>query len=402
MTRDNKLIMLSLFLWGSGEGLFLYILPLYMEQLGATPEQVGSVLAIASLLAAGSFIPGGWLADRFDPKKVMIGGWAFGGVASILMGLAADWRALIPGVVIYNLSLFCVPAINTYVAEISTTSLEQTLTLNFASFAAGGIVAPFIGGRLSESIGTAPLFLIAAAIFAISTIIASTISSHAGHGHRSSGLPAIRPFDQLKTMKPLLPVFAQISFICFAMSIGTILVANYLGAVGWNIGDINTLGGTSQAIGMTLLAIGLGRVAARQPRRGLLLGQMLGFSAMVFLLAPSAASPLPVMIGYFLIGSLAPVRELANAQIARQVDRAARGLALGVNETLFALARSLAAALAGVLFTIDIRYPIVAALITIPIGLIITLLLRVAKPVTDEKIVVIASTTSVIAESLED
>jgi MFS family permease len=402
MPRDNKIIRLSLFLWGSGEGLFLYILPLYMERLGATPEQVGSVLALASLLAAGSLIPGGWLADRFDPKKVMIVGWASGGLASILMGLAADWRAFVPGVIIYNLSLFCVPAINTYVAEISTTSLEQTLTLNFAAFAAGGILAPFMGGRLSESIGTAPLFLIAAAIFFISTILTSTISSHAEHGHRSSRRAHVRILDQLKTMKPSLPFFAQISFVCFAMSIGSILVANYLGAIGWNIADINTLGGTSQAIGMTILAIGLGRIAARQPRRGLLLGQILGFSAMIFLLAPSAASPLPIMIGYFLIGSLAPVRELANAQIARQVDRAARGLALGVNETLFALARSLASVLAGVLFTIDIRWPIVAALITIPIGLLITALVRTVAPATDEKIVSIASTNRVIVESLEE
>jgi predicted MFS family arabinose efflux permease len=402
MTRDNKLIMLALFLWGSGEGLFVYILPLYMERLGATPEQVGAVLAIAALLTACSFMPGGWLADRFDPKKIMIVGWLLGSVASIMMGLASDWRAFIPGVLIYNLSLFCVPAINTYAVEASTSSLEKTLTQNFAAFAAGGIWAPFVGGRLSESIGTAPLFLIAAAIFFTSMIVTCMIKSHAGHGHRSDTSPAWHPIAQLKTLKAHLPFFAQISFVCFAMSIGSVLIANTLGAFGWSLAAINTLGGTSQAIGMTLLAIGLGRIAARQPKRGLLVGQALGFAAMLFLFTPSIAAPLPVMIGYFLIGSLAPVRELANAQIARQIDRTARGLALGVNETLFALARSLAAALAGVLFTIDVRWPIAAALIAIPIGMIITALLRAAQPTSTERIIVIASNNSVIAESLEE
>ena len=70
MSRDNRLMTLALFLWGAGEGLFLYILPLYMQQLGATPEEVGVVLALAAFLTACSFIPGGLLADHFDPKAL--------------------------------------------------------------------------------------------------------------------------------------------------------------------------------------------------------------------------------------------------------------------------------------------------------------------------------------------
>jgi len=37
MNRDIRLIALSFLLWGSGEGLFFYIQPLYFEQLGASP-----------------------------------------------------------------------------------------------------------------------------------------------------------------------------------------------------------------------------------------------------------------------------------------------------------------------------------------------------------------------------
>ncbi len=401
MSRDNKLVMLALFLWGSGEGLFLYILPLYMEQLGATPEQVDTVLAIAAFLAACSFIPGGWLADRFDPKQIMIAGWALGGVASIMMGLAADWRAIVPGVLIYHVALFCIPAINTYVSEASTTSLEQTLTLNFASFAAGGIIAPFIGGRLSESIGTPPLFLIASAIF---------FNLDDCHFYIDQPRRARTPIGPLYPSPDAASTqsaetdgaFLRPHHLCiFAMSIGTVLVANYLGAFGWSIADVNTLGGTAQAIGMTTLAIGLGRLAAHRPRRGLILGQALGFASMLILLHSSTTDRLPVMIGYFLIGSLAPVRELANAQIAGQADRAARGLALGVNETLSALARSLAAALAGLLFTIDARWPFIAALITIPVGIILTALPRTSAASPDE-IIVLASTGSAIIESLEE
>jgi hypothetical protein len=133
-----------------------------------------------------------------------------------------------------------------------------------------------------------------------------------------------------------------------------------------------------------------------------LLGQALGFSAMFCLLASSSSSRAPAVAGYFLLGSLAPVRELANAQVAGQADRATRGLALGVNETLFAVSRSLAAALAGVLFTVDIRLPFIAALIAIPIGFIATALARSPAVHSTDQIVAIASNSNVIIESIED
>ena len=41
---------LALLLWGLGEGLFFYIQPLYIEQLGANPVQIGSVLSAASIV----------------------------------------------------------------------------------------------------------------------------------------------------------------------------------------------------------------------------------------------------------------------------------------------------------------------------------------------------------------
>jgi MFS family permease len=402
MSRDNKLVMLALFLWGSGEGMFLYILPLYMQQLGAAPQQVGEVLAVAALLTACSFIPGGWLADRFDPKVIMIGGWALGGLASIMMGLAGDWHAFIPGLLLYNLSIYCVPAINIYVTEASTAPLAQTITLNFSAFAAGSIVGPFIGGRLSESIGTAPLFLIAGVIFCISMGIALQTTSHARHGHRSSQQP-IAPFGaQLKSLRPIRGFLIRMTFIAFATWIGATLAANYLGRLNWTIGDVNTLGGTAQAIGLTVLAISLGRLAAHRQRGGLVLAQLLIFVAMILFLITSPTFRFSAVAGYFLLGSNGALRELANAQIAGQVERKVRGLALGINETLFSLARAAASGLAGVLFTTNVQWPFIASLIAIPIGVILTLLPRPRAPIAAEEIVIAAAPSSLMIDSIDE
>ena len=400
MSRDIKLITIALFLWGSGEGLFIYILPLYMEQLGASPQEVGVVLGLAAFLAACSFIPGGLLADRFDAKKVMIWGWAIGAIASLGMGLAPIWQWFIPWILLYNVSAYCIPAINTYIVEASgDVPLEHTITVTFAGYAAGSIVSPFVGGRLSASLGTASLFVIAASIFAVSFLIVLFTSSHAPHLNYAKARHH-SPRQQFARLRPLAASYARMLFVFFTILLGTILPANYLGTLNWDISDVNSLGGTANATGALILSLVLGRVAAGRRRRGLLLSQLLTFVALVlFTLSTPSLRGLPVA-AYFLLGAVPTLRELSNAQLAGQVDHDMRGTALGMNETIFSLARSLAALLAGALFALYPRGPFIAALALIPIGMV--LIARLRPFPAREEILVMATTSNVILETAED
>jgi MFS family permease len=400
MSRDIKLVTLALFLWGCGEGLFVYIMPLYMEQLGATPQEVGAVLGLAAFLAACSFIPGGMLADRFDAKKIMVWGWAMGAVASLGMGLAPTWQTFIPWILIYNVSAYCIPAINTYIAEASgDIPLEHTITVTFAGYAAGSIVSPFVGGRLAEALDTPSLFIIGALFFAVSFLIALTVRSHAPHLNYAKH-PDQSLRQQIGGLRPLVPLYARLFFVFFAALIGTVLPANFLATLGWNIGDVNSLGGTASASGAMVLSLALGRLAAGRRRRGLLTGQLLVFlSMLLFTLSTSAQRVLPIA-GYFLLGAVPTLRELSNAQIAGQAKHHLRGTALGMNETIYSLARSLAAVLAGTLFAINSRAPFMAALVLIPIGMVLIARLRPVAAPTD--FVAMASTSNVIIETVDD
>jgi MFS family permease len=405
MNRDLKLITFALFLWGCGEGLFLYIQPYYMQQLGATPAEIGAVLGLASFLTACAFIPGGMLADRFDAKQVMVWGWAMGVVGALGMGLSSTWQWFVPWILLYNVSAYCIPAINTYIAEASgDTPLEHTITVTFAGYAAGSIISPFVGGRLAEMLGTATLYLIGAALFGLSLIIALRVSSHAPHlnypKHREQSLR-----QQMARLRPLLPLYARLFVVFFAGLLGAILPANFLGVLGWSIGDVNSLAGTAGAVGALVLSLALGRLAAGHRRRGLLIGQGLVWGGLwLFTISTPQLRLLPIA-AYFLLGALPALRELANAQVAAQVDRAARGTALGMNETLFALARSLAAVLAGVLFAIAPRAPFIAGLALIPIGWWLVARLRAPQPRTPappEHFVALASASNVIIEAVEE
>jgi MFS family permease len=400
MSRDIKLVTLALFLWGCGEGLFVYIMPLYMEQLGATPQEVGAVLGLAAFLAACSFIPGGMLADRFDAKKIMVWGWAMGAVASLGMGLAPTWQVFIPWILIYNISAYCIPAINTYIAEASgDIPLEHTITMTFAGYAAGSIVSPFVGGRLAAALGTPSLFIIGAGLFAVSFFIALSVRSHAAHlnytKHRDqSGR------KQIGGLRPLIPLYARLFFVFFAALIGTVLPANFLATLGWNIGDVNSLGGTASALGAMLLSLALGRLGAGRRRRGLLAGQLLVFLGMLlFALSTSTQRVLPIA-GYFLIGAVPTLRELSNAQIAGQAKTHLRGTALGMNETIYSLARGLAAVLAGALFAVNARAPFLAALVLIPIGMV--LIARLQPAASSTEFVAMAASSNVIIETVEE
>jgi predicted MFS family arabinose efflux permease len=168
----------------------------------------------------------------------------------------------------------------------------------------------------------------------------------------------------------------------------------------WDISDVNSLGGTANAIGALILSLALGRVAAGRRRRGLLLGQALAFAAMLqFALSTPSLRFLPVA-AYFLLGAVPTLRQLSNAQLATQVDHDLRGTVLGMNETIFALARSLAALLAGALFALNPRGPFIAAIALIPIGMMLIARLR---PIpAREEVIVMASTSNVILETVDD
>ncbi|NWG10086.1 MAG: hypothetical protein HXX80_07290, partial [Nitrososphaerales archaeon] len=267
-----------------------------------------------------------------------------------------------------------------------------------AGYAAGSILAPFVGGRLAEAVGTRWLYLVAAGIFLISLLTVLKVNSHAAH-RRAHPARSLR--EQVRQLAPAVGFFARMGFVFAALMVGWTLPANYLGGLGWSLGDVNTWGGTAQAVGMMLLAIGLGRLGAGRRRRGLLLGQGLVLAAMALFLLTTPAQPLPAVAAYFLLGGVSPVRELSNAQIAGRLSGGVRGLALGVNEPIFALARAAAAAIAGLLYAIDPRYPFIASITLIPIGLVWVL---VSRPIAvqGEEAIVMASAGPVLIESIED
>jgi DHA1 family tetracycline resistance protein-like MFS transporter len=269
MKRDIRLINLAVFLWGAGEGLFFYIQPLYIERLGASPSQIGGLLSLLGWIPALTHLPSGYLSDRLPRKTFMLGGWIAGLLGTLISALARDWRALIPGLVFYGLSGYCVPVFNAYlVTAAGGRNLERVLTTNSAAFTAGSVISPAIGGFVAETASMRVVYLAAAALFALSTVSVLHISPQHPSRRRDehAGRKVLLRGRVLRFAVPTLLSF-------FSMYLVFPLAPNFLEDMrGLSTSLVGTLGSV-YAVGTTVLSLAIGRFKGRHRRLALLVSQ---------------------------------------------------------------------------------------------------------------------------------
>jgi MFS family permease len=167
--RDLKLIFVSNFIGALGDGLYVYLLPLFIRGLQATSADVGFLFSILTLSTALTIIPGGFLADRFDRKKVMILGWAVWVPLPLMFSVATHWTQLVPAMILYGFFLSG-PATSAYVM---TAAKKGRVTITYTTLGAswwlGYIFSPGLGGYLSTVIGMQSVFFIAFILYVAAT-----------------------------------------------------------------------------------------------------------------------------------------------------------------------------------------------------------------------------------------
>jgi len=144
MNRNIQILCLANFIAAFGEGLYVYVLPNIIRNLEATPTQVGITYAVLHLASVITPIPGGFLADKYDRKKIIILGWLIWLPIPILFSLATHWTHMLPSMFLYGLWLSG-PASSAYIA--TTTKAEEmtrAYTATSASYWLGYTFSPSI------------------------------------------------------------------------------------------------------------------------------------------------------------------------------------------------------------------------------------------------------------------
>jgi len=363
MTRDLRLVAISLFFWGLGEATWYYFEPLYMQQLGADPIRIGAIIGLSSLAMTLTHLPAGALADRFGRRSILIAGWLSGVAAAGIMYWARSLTVFAAGLVLYSFTGFVISPLNSYITNARREwSVARALTTIGAAYSLGAIFGPALGGWVAEQFELRSVFALATVIFAVSTAVI-VFAAPQPVEKREEDLHYRDLFSSTALGRFLPLVFVSI----FAMYLSWPLTPNFLqNERQMSVSQIG-LFGAFNGMGLVLLNLGLGRL---ESRRGLILAQV--FVAVSILLIWQGIGAPWFAAGYLLAGAFRTAHSILLAQAEGLVHRANLGLAYGAVETVSGAVIVLAAPIAGVLYGIRPALPFPVGLLLIILALVLT------------------------------
>lgn len=368
MNRNLILGALSLFTWGLGEGFFIYFQPLYLQEWGADPVMIGSILGAVGLALALAQIPTGILVDKFNPRILMWISWILGLICAWIMTLAQSLPVFITGLLLYSVSSFGIIPMNVYITNVrGKLSVGRALTLVSGMYSLGAVIGPVIGGSIADKYGLHAVYFIAACIFIVSTIILLFIQN-VKEVHPSDYRDN-KPYKSILRNPRFLVYLGIIFFTLLVLYLPQPLIPNFLqNQQHFSRSTIGLLGAFG-SLGNALAQIVLGNLS---PFLGLMLGQVwVAIFAGIFLLGNS---PVWFGLGYFFFGGYRLCRSMILAYARPMAHPSQTGLLFGTLETVSALSIIVAPVIAGFLYNHDPISMYRVAFIAIIVMLIINLL----------------------------
>jgi MFS family permease len=76
---------------------------LYVIGLGASPVQLGTLTSVRSVMASMFSLPGGWMADKYGAKTVVLLGLSSMAVVALIYGLSSNWLMILPAFFLFGI-----------------------------------------------------------------------------------------------------------------------------------------------------------------------------------------------------------------------------------------------------------------------------------------------------------
>jgi MFS family permease len=370
MNRNSWLVAIALFTWGLGEGFFIYFQPLYLQQWGANSIEIGGILGGVGVILALSQIPTGLLTDRFGPKILMWASWIIGAIAAWVMVLAPSLPVFIAGYLTYGLTGFGVIPVNTYITNArGKMSVGRALTFSSGMYSLGAVMGPLLGGQIAEKLGLHSVYIVAASIFVVSTIIILFTQSITEIHPEDLRVKNSHTINILRNPRFLL--FLGMSFVTLvALYLPQPLTSNFLQNQQHLSNSTIGLLGAIGSLGNAFATLVLGNIA---PYWGMAIGQIwVALFAGLFLWGNS---PFWFGLGYFFFGGFRLYRSMTLAYARPMANPAQIGLLFGSFETAAAAAVIISPVLAGFLYNqnpyLVYKWALISILIMICVNLIL-------------------------------
>lgn len=332
-------------LWTCGAGLYFFLWPNYVRDLGGGARQIGYLTGLLYGVMALSLLPSGWLADRYDHRRLMLLNWGLATLSPLLYARAHSWVELIPGVILYGL-FFGWPAMESYVADtVPPKSLGRAFALTNSGYALGAVISPPLGGVLLGRLGLRGLILLAFIPFAGSTLLIGFLKPRPSQ----RALPAPSPKISHRSVR----VWLVLLVVTGMASAGTRpFLGPFLEDVFRMPRALILTAGTALALGEFLWAWPLGHRSEGNPVRTLSTAFGLGALGAGLILVPYGFLP-----GLLFLGSDRVVYSLLRSLIGAQVPMG-RGRLFGQSQLLATAAEALAPFATGWLYSLHPAGPL--------------------------------------------
>ncbi len=341
MRKDLNLVSISLFIWGLGESLFIIFQPLYLQELGADPFMIGSILSANGFAMMCVQIPVGYLSDRLGKRRLMWASWVLGVIAAALMALTRNLTVFIIGLLLYGLTAAGVSAMNSYITEArGNWSVGRAITFASAAYNAGTIAGPILGGMIADRWELRSLYMVATAFFIISTVVIFLIGPQAKTSphENADGVSIWRN----RRYFILLGLVFLVTFATFlAQPLASSFLQNERGLSYAEIGRLGSMGGVGNVVLMLLAGFLPAQLA-------FVLGQA-GVAVFAATLWRGTGS-IWYLLGYFFLGGFRVMRAMTLAFVRPLIHKKEIGLAYGILETVNGIAYIATPLLAGILY----------------------------------------------------
>lgn len=364
MNPSILLVGAALFIWGIGEGMFFYFVPLYMQQLGASPIWIGSILGGFGFVMMCAHIPAGLLSDRLGRRPLLRLAWMLGMAAAWGMALATSLPLFVGAYLLYGVTAFVSSPLFSYVtAARGNLSAGRVMTLTSAMYNLGAVLGPISGGWLGDRFGLRSIFLGSALVFIPSVVLLFFLPPQPRDAHDGDGAGR-----QLLFNRRFWGFLVLVFLTMFAMYLPQPLTPNFLqNERGISFSQLGWMG-SAGSLGNVLFNLALGQFS---PPLGFALGQICVGLFALFLWQGDA--PVWYALAYFLLGGYRAARMLVFAQVRWLIHQAQMGLAYGITEAVNSFAVILAPLLAGFLYDKDPASLYALSLFLVALGVVLSL-----------------------------
>ena len=349
--KTLMLFLLGMVLANIAAEMYLPLLPLYLQNMGADIRQVGLFFTISAVLPLLFQIFGGWISDSVGRLKAVAFGSLAGLFTFIIFFVSPSWQW---GLVAMATSAigrsFVAPSFRAFIAEQSDESNRGKIYgMADTIFAVVGVLGPPLGGIISDRMGYKAMFLIAGIIFSVATIIRIAMATQTKRKEADTDKQE-SPKAEKPTWKGLKTSIASMVALLLTGGVATwILISDGILDINFNmvgqlmpiymqneVGITNTqiglLNSVSSIVTMALMSF-MGWLSDKKGERLAIAGGMvtLSISMTVFVFSRNFYS---MMVSWALFGlGNSMISPAYNSLISKAVPEKLRGLAFGLFST---------------------------------------------------------------------